>query len=538
LVGLSRGLLARLPVWFAIAFCAAFVLLPLLRMLLDTVWDGDGFTLSAWGTILASEVDRSQLAYSLALGVCATAIACGFGFLYAWWTCGTDLPAGAVLGPLGIAPLVIPPIVVAMGFTDFVDASGFFACAGLLGLTYAPFVAVLTARGLRAVDGRLYEAASVARGRRAADRLLVRMVLPEVLAGCLFAFIFVVSEHGVPEFLTVKGKTWHTYAEGVFARWTRRATGVEHEALVSPIVAAVPLVLVVVVALFFALRFRARRTIGGDFVPLPVRRLGALRWPKLLLPLTYLAAGVGVPVAVMGLWAAGSTQVNEPISLGRFEASLRGALAQAEGDLAYTVGIAAISTVVLILVAVPLARIAARKREEVDYFAVLPIAVPAVLLGIGLVQVYNSKVAGRVYDQVGDFYDSWGIVACAYAARFLPFGVLTLSHATRRIDRSLEEAALLSGRGPVARAARIHVPLALPAIASAACLVWVLALRELDVAVVLPAGNGTVVRRLSNIVHFGGEDTGGALALFLLLAAVLVPLLIVLATGRRLRSLS
>ena len=54
---------------------------------------------------------------------------------------------------------------------------------------------------------------------------------------------------------------------------------------------------------------------------------------------------------------------------------------------------------------------------------------------------------------------------------------------------------------------------------SAACLVFVLALRELDLAVVLPAGNGTVVRRLSNIVHFGGEDTGGALALMLLLTS-------------------
>ena len=132
-----------------------------------------------------------------------------------------------------------------------------------------------------------------------------------------------------------------------------------------------------------------------------------------------------------------------------------------------------------------LARLAARRANSVDYLAVLPLAVPAVLLAIGFVQVYNSRVvADNVYAHLGDFYDSWGIVAAAYAARFLPFGVLTLSHATRRIDPAMEEAALVSRATPMSRAFRVHLPLALPAICSAACLIFVLALRELDVAVV------------------------------------------------------
>src|SRR6185295_307954 len=91
-----------------------------------------------------------------------------------------------------------------------------------------------------------------------ADRLLARMIAPEVLAGSLLALIFVLSEHGVPEFLTVKGKTWHTYAEGVFRRWSRRATGMSAEDLQSPVIAAVPLVLLIVVALWICLRLRAR----------------------------------------------------------------------------------------------------------------------------------------------------------------------------------------------------------------------------------------------------------------------------------------
>jgi iron(III) transport system permease protein len=530
---------ARLPRILALGFCVLFVALPLAAILWDTVAGPDGLDFSGYRTILANAVDRQQLAYSVELGLVATAIALVLGGGHAWLTHRTDLPGGKVLGPLGVLPLAMPPILVAMGFADLADVAGFWTCAALLGVSFAPFPAVLAARGLRAVDGRSYEAALLARGRGAAERLTLRAIAPEVAAGCLLAFVFTISEHGVPEFLTVKGKTWHTYAEGVFARWTRRATGVEHADLVSPIVAALPLVLIVLIALAAALRLRAHTSIAGDFRPLPQRRLGAWRWPALAVPLTYLGAGVALPLVVMGRWAAGSTQALVPPSLATARRSFQLAVGQAGGDLGYTIGIGIATTAVLLCVSLPLAWRAARGRRGIELACAVPLAVPAVVLAIGFVHVYNSRTAGAVYETAGfDFYDSPAVVVAAYAARFLPFGVLTLAHALRRIPAELEDAARLTGRSPAACARRVGLPLALPAAWSAACLAFILALRELDVAVVLPAGNGTVVRRLSNVVHFGGEDMGGALAILLLGAALAIPTLTVIVTGRKLTSLS
>jgi iron(III) transport system permease protein len=522
---------AALPLAFAVAFVAAFVLIPLGVMAAGTFFGPDGFTVLGWGQLLATEVDRTQMVNSLALGACATALATVLGCGHAWLTHRTDLPLAGALGPLGAAPLVIPPILVAMGFADLAEVAGFWPTVGLLGVANAPFVAVLSARGLRSIDGRLYEAALVSRGRGAADRLLARMIAPEVLAGALLAFIFVIGEHGVPEFLTVKGKTWHTYAEGIFSKWTRRNMGLDAVSVQSPIVASLPLVAIIAVSLAAALHLRGRSARDGDASPLPVRALRAWRWPALLLPVAYLGAGVGVPVVVMARWAAGSTRVGEPLSFQRFLASLRGAVEQAGDDLTRTVWIAALATLLLLVVAVPLARFAARRHRVPEWVSVLSIAVPAILLAIGMVKVFNRAAFGR-------FYDSTAMVTAAYAARFLPIAVLTLANVVRRIPIELEEAAMLAGRGPIARAVRIHLPLLLPATWSAACLGFILALRELDIAVVLPAGNGTVVRRLSNVVHFGGEELGGALALMLLLVAVLVPGLIMLITGRKLSSLS
>lgn len=529
--------IALMPLLAALLFGALFVAVPLAAMVAPTLVRDGAFSLANYASVLATPNDRAELFASIQLGLAAACVSVLAGGGHAWLTVRTNLPFARVLGPLGIAPLAIPPILVAMGFADFSDVAGFWPCALLLGVSYAPFVAVLAARGLRGVDGRLYEAALLARGRTAAERMLLRLAAPELLAGAFFSFLFTISEHGVPEFLTVKGKTWHTYAEGVFRRWTRRATGVTEEELASPVVAALPLVLLVAVALAIALRLRAQAS-GDAAQPLPQRDLGRWRFPALALPLAYLGAGVGVPLFVMGAWAAGSTQQLVPMSLELARQSFRNALTQAGGDLAFTVGAGIVTAVVTLAVALPLARVAARRVGWVDHLAVLPLAVPAILLAIGFVQAFNGQHVAALYEQTFDFYDSGAILVAAYAARLLPFAVLTLSSATRRIPRAQEEAALLSGRGPVARALRIHLPPMLPAAGAAAVLVFVLAVRELDVAVVLPAGNETVVRRLSNVVHFGGEDTGGALALMLLATSALAPAVLALVTGRRLAQLS
>jgi iron(III) transport system permease protein len=291
------------------------------------------------------------------------------------------------------------------------------------------------------------------------------------------------------------------------------------------------------VALVLALWLRARAG-GRAAVPLPQRSLGPWRYPALAVPLFYLVAGIVLPVVVMARWAMGSTLVGAPLSFATLRGSLQNALTQAGGDLVHTVLVAAAAAVLTLLVGLPLARFAARRQGWVEHVSVLPLAVPAILLGIGFVHAYNGPHVAGLYATIFDFYDSTAILVTAYAARFLPFAVLTLAGAVRRVPRALDEAALLSGRGPLARALHIHGPLLAPAAASAASLLFVLGLRELDTAVMLPAGNETVVRRLANVVHFGGEDVGGALALLLLLVAVLVPALVMLVSGRRLQSLS
>ena len=526
----------RAPLWLALLFLAAFVLLPLLQLAAQTFLGPDGLTFDAWRELANDENVGTQVVATLQLGAAATAISLLLGGGHAWLTIARDLPGAGWLGPLGVAPLAVPPIFVAMGFADVFPVAGFWPAAILLGTAHAPFVAVLAARGLRGIDGRAYEAALLLRGRGRAELMLLRAIAPELLAGCLLAFLFTVADHGVPEFLTVKGKTWHTYAEGIFARWTRRAVGTTFAELQSPIVAALPFVAGLGCLLWAALRLRAQAPDRGLTRPLPTRPLGPWRWPALAVPGAYLGAGIGLPVVVLARWALGSAQRREPMSLEYAQQSFQKAVDQGLPDLLHSVWLALCVAGAVVLLALPLARQAARRWPLLDLAAALPAALPSVLLGIALIRCFHD---GPVLRQFGERFDqSWTFAGCAYAARFLPFAALTLASVARRQSVAAEEAGLLVRRPPFVRALRLHVAPLLPAAWSAWVLTFVLALRELDLAVVLPAANATAVRRLANAVHFQHEDWSGVIALLLLAVAVLVPLVPAVLAGRRLVSLS
>ena len=529
--------LAQLPLWLALAFLSLFVLAPLGVLAWETLWSQDGFTLEAWRALTNDANAKAQLLASLRLGVAATAISAILGGGHAWLTVARDLPGRSWLGPLGVAPLVVPPIFIAMGFSDLVqDVAGFWPCAILLGVAHAPFVAVLTSRGLRTVDGRAYESALLLRGRGPADRWLLRSSTPELVAGCLLAFLFTVADHGVPEFLTVKGKTWHTYAEGIFSRWSRRAVGTTHAELQAPIVAALPFLAGLGCMLWAALRLRASSPDRGVVRPLPVQPLGKMRWPALLLPGIYLGAGVCLPIFVLTRWVLGSAQRRDPMGLDYARESFAKAIDQGLPDLMHSLYLGLAVAALVVLLAIPLARQSARRWPLLELVTALPAAMPAILLGIALIRTFNTN-PGLSWANF-DFYESWGFAVCGYAARFLPFAALTLASQVRRQSLAAEEAGRLVPRSSSSRAIRLHVVPLLPAAWSAVVLAFVRALRELDLAVMLPAANATAVRRLANAVHFQHEDWSGVIALLLLSAAVLLPLLPSLLAGRKLSSLS
>ncbi|HZL99995.1 MAG TPA: hypothetical protein VFD43_07060, partial [Planctomycetota bacterium] len=150
--------------------------------------------------------------------------------------------------------------------------------------------------------------------------------------------------------------------------------------------------------------------------------------------------------------------------------------------------------------------------------ALLPLAVPGVLFAVGTIRLWNAPANPLA----AALYRSPALLVLALAGRFLPFGVLAARALLLRADEGPVQAARLAGGGALRRWLVVELPLLAPALGLSCALGYVLGLRELDVATLVPAGNATLVHQLYALVHIASDDTTALLCL-LLMALVLLP---------------
>jgi len=138
------------------------------------------------------------------------------------------------------------------------------------------------------------------------------------------------------------------------------------------------------------------------------------------------------------------------------------------------------ATVVLSLVfgtlaAYPIARLRFRGKTILTLLVFIVYLFPAILL---MVPLFSLLARVRLLDRLG------GLVV-TYVAQTLPVGLLMLANYFRSIPNDIEEAALVDGCSRLGVIWRVTVPLSLPAIASVALYVFVIAWNEFLFAYVL-----------------------------------------------------
>lgn len=457
------------------------------------------------------------LGYGLGVALLALAVGAPFGFLVA----RTDMPGARWLRPLGIVPLFLPPMLIAMTWTVLLDARGAPAAIGVSVLSTFPLVALFTARAFERIDGRLEDAARLWGGARAVLRADLGLVLPAALCGACLAFAFTVNDFSVPDYVSWVGPKFNVYADEVFAAWKLESRPGRAVALALPLVALTLATLIPALALR---RKGAMGSLASGFRPPEPLRLGVWRWPAALYCMALLALAVAVPFARLAFEAGGGSRGFTP---SHWRTSFARALELARGDLQnsllYALAAATLATPIGLLLGHALER--ARRGRLLEPLALLPIAVPAVLFAIGAIATWN-------HPGLEALYDGGGMVVLLLVGRFVAFPVLLLAGAVAMLDPALEEAARLAGARPGRRLLSIVAPPLAPALIGSWVLVFVLSLRELDAMILVPAANHTAMFRVFNAVHFGRDDFVAAIAL-LLCFLILLPGALWASFGRR-----
>lgn len=199
---------------------------------------------------------------------------------------------------------------------------------------------------------------------------------------------------------------------------------------------------------------------------------------------------------------------------------------------------AATSTVLCVVLGVPMALVLARSQTRLVQLLrpliLLPLVLPPVVGGIALLYAF-----GRL-GLIGRYLEAWNLsiafstTAVVLAQTFvsLPFLVISLEGAARTAGTDYEVVAATLGARPSSVWWRVTLPLLLPALVSGAVLAFARALGEFGATLTFAGSREGVTRTLPLEIYLQRvADPDAAVALSLLLVAVAA--LVVLSLGAR-----
>jgi putative spermidine/putrescine transport system permease protein len=166
------------------------------------------------------------------------------------------------------------------------------------------------------------------------------------------------------------------------------------------------------------------------------------------------------------------------------------------GVLWTTLRVAALCTLVCLVMALPLAYVLARTQTRFKnvliMLVVLPLFVGNAVRAAGWMTIFGSKgflnvtlmQLGIINEPLEIMYTESAVVAGIIAVT-LPYMVLTLQSVIEGINRNIEEAAFSLGAGPATMFRRVLLPLSLPGILAGTILTFILSMNAYATPVLL-----------------------------------------------------
>lgn len=476
--------------------CLAFLLLvyaPLAGLLLGAVREAGGPDLVATTVGFAPALLAKSLGFAGIAAAAAMLIGVPAGFRL--WRCrGTWCIAGRAML---LSLLVVPPIVQAIPWAG-IGLQGWVGALWTESLVLAPVAALFSFAAFSLVDPEAVASARVLLGEWSAVRkILFPLALPLLSAGACFAVVLALVDHTVPSIFSA-----NTYAFAVFAEFAAGHSAVTTLLAALPLVAAATAVVLVGAG-------RLRYGFGaGSWVRSAPLVLALPRWWRF-------AESGAVLVLALHATMIGVALLSALLSGGQLLSRL-----QAYGPDTVTSLVVAASTVLLVL---PLAAAVAVRLERAApsttgwwILAVLPLAVPAPLVGVGLIAVASTLPGIPLYGTLA-------MPVLGAVSRFAPIAAVLLAAGRRSLDPGLVEAAAVLGWRRGESLLRLLLPLHLPALLAVSVFGFSQAVGEVVVTLLLvPPGDSTLALRLYDALHYGATGAA-ALAGVLMVALLLVP---------------
>jgi len=550
--GLKSGVQGGFRAGRGWSFAAVLIALVVLAPLASLVVAASDADFSHWAH-LASTVIPTALANTVVLllgvGVLVTCLGTGA----AWLVTAYDFPSRRVLTWALLLPLAVPTYIIAFAYLDLwhpigpiqtvirellgydsprqfrlPDLRSIYGAIFVLGFVLYPYVYLSTRAMFMTQSASLLEAArTLGAGRLAVfTRVALPLARPAIAVGVSLALLETLNDIGASEFLGVQ-----TMTVSIYSTWVTRS----NLAGAAQISLAMLVLVVALILLERHGRQRQRYANARNAAPLRARRLtGSAAIAAVVLGWIPVVAGFVMPALYL---------VSESVKYLHLTGQVSDQLI---ASAVHTVAIAATATALTVAAGLTVAWAGRNLRESVRFnpmractrIASLGYAVPGTVLAIGLLAPLTAVdgLLNRVTDALTGhapgliLMGSIGGLLIAYTLRFLAVSAGALEAGLARIPASLEQASRLLGETGTGTLRRVHLPLLRPALAAAALLVFVDAMKELPATLLLRPMNFDSLATWLYAEAARGTYEEGAIAALAIVVVGLLPVILLART--------
>ena len=500
---------ARLVFASTLLFFCAFLLWPVLQILKGGFIDADGrLTFAYLGAVLSDPIYLGGLANSFRLALTTTGLALLVALPLAFVSDRYLFPARGFLGSLILVPMILPPFVGAIGIKqilgqygalnallidlglrpagwtfDWLGANQFLGVALVNALSLYPIIYLNAVAALANIDPAMDEAAENlgCAGLRRFWRITLPLMKPGLFAGGTIVFIWAFTDLGVPLIFDYARVT----PVQIFYGLKDIGGNPFPFALVAVMLFSSVLLYAVGKGLFGRdpHAMMAKATSAGGPRALP--RARAWLCTALFAGVAFLAIlphlGV-VLVAFSTDWYGGMLPAS--LTLRNFSLALGHDLTVPA--IANSLKYASLSTVIDLLLGVALAWVIVRSkiagRQILDFLAMLPLAVPGLVLAFGYLAMSQE---GRFFAFLNPIENPVILLIIAYSIRRLPYVVRSAVAGFQQTSETLEEAAQNLGCPPLKATFRITLPLIMANLIAGGLLAFSFAMLEVSDSLML-----------------------------------------------------
>ena len=537
--------------WLVVAFLAFTVVYPMAVLIGNSFLSGNKLTIAHYARVFKDPAIVGSMLNSVKVVVPSTILSTVLGVFLAWVVVRTNLPGKRVWQKLISIPYFIPPFIGAITWTFLLGPKGIInkAVMALFKLDTAPiniysiggmifvmtiyrfavpYIVVLPT--MKKVQASFEEAARISGaspGRTMKD-VTLPLLMPSVLGAMLLVFMFILSDFGVSAVLGTPDRIRLMTTEIFYL--ISRSDMADHLQIASAY--SILLSIFALLGLFAYRKILSNNkyaVISGESSASEPMRFGK-RGKTVLFIFVLLFFLVSACAPLFAAFVVSTTKtyglpysfVNFTFDTYRPLLTIRNITRAFRNSAILAVASAIAITFITLIVAYMSVRRNARGVKGIramEMMVTLPYAMPGTIIALSMILAFAQplKLTGI------KLYGTFAILLIAYIARFLNLGYNNITGAVSQIDISLEEAARVSGAGPVRTFRDIVMPILRPSLIGSALLVIAPTLSEISLSSLL----WSVKNETIGTIVYSAQEEGkilrtAALAVVLIILVVLI----------------